>query len=736
MRWISLLTLLLIIAAPVLAAEEALPETAVDAELKRMKADDDEMVITAGRKKQSTFDTYKATTVFSSSVIADTGRMVAMKAISRRDAAIWYDERTYSTSDPIIRGFAGVNLLTLIDGNSLTTLWGEGGFGADDMFGKIDPDMIERIEVVFGPQSALYGSNSLGAVINIITRVSPIDFTESGFEWGSRVKFDYTSAAAGFGSRLEVYGATPELKFLIGGSHRDFGSVEGGRGRGTLDPTELEEFNWDLAAEFKISEERSLRMTYQNVQRDPTFRYYRPNQDNRNERRAIAFFYRDTSDDGFWDTLDARVYHQYKKDRRHFYTDASRDELSRSGRAITETWQADTQFTKDIGGGHVITAGLSIELDEGDSPDDEQFTYTSPGAMRRDAPLSDWWNYAVYIQDEWRVNEPLSLTGSLRYDYFVFETDVDKSYVPPIGDPEDDQFKDSIGAVTGGIGVVYRLDDQIHLVGSYARGFRQNAPNFGLRQLGDGMLIPNELLDPTTSDNFEIGVKGRYEGISFESFVYYSMIENWQGDLRSTTFNGASWFDFNDNGIHDANEDYVEQVEGGDAHVLGTELRAQVRPHVFLDAIPANWSMWGSFSLNEGRIEKTKSHQKSEPFRHTQPTRCLIGIRWDDIENPKSGLYAELVTDMVARFDDIPSDRQKSDLAWRRDAQDGSSPYLRDYIGTPGYVVFNLYGGVNLCENATLKIGVENLTDRSYRAAHSRMDAPGIDFLATLEITF
>ena len=44
--------------------------------------------------------------------------------------------------------------------------------------------------------------------------------------------------------------------------------------------------------------------------------------------------------------------------------------------------------------------------------------------------------------------------------------------------------------------------------------------------------------------------------------------------------------------------------------------------------------------------------------------------------------------------------------------------------------------GVNLCDNATLKIGVENLTDRKYRAAHSRMDAPGIDFLATLEITF
>ncbi len=135
-------------------------------------------------------------------------------------------------------------------------------------------------------------------------------------------------------------------------------------------------------------------------------------------------------------------------------------------------------------------------------------------------------------------------------------------------------------------------------------------------------------------------------------------------------------------------------------------------------------------------MEKTRSHSKEEPFRHTQPMRCLIGLRWDDIESPKRGLYAELVTDMVGRFHDIPSDRQKTDMAWRRDAQDGDSPMLRSYVGTPGYVTFSLYGGVNLCDNATLKIGVENLTNRRYRAAHSRMDAPGIDFLATLEIRF
>ena len=44
---------------------------------------------------------------------------------------------------------------------------------ADDMYGKIDADTVERIEIVRGPHSVLYGSNALGGVINVISRTAP-----------------------------------------------------------------------------------------------------------------------------------------------------------------------------------------------------------------------------------------------------------------------------------------------------------------------------------------------------------------------------------------------------------------------------------------------------------------------------------------------------------------------------------------------------------------------------------
>lgn len=63
------------------------------------------------------------------------------------------------------RGFDGGSLLFLIDGELITT-----GSTSTIDFDRINPDNIERIEIIRGAASALYGSNALGGVINIITK--------------------------------------------------------------------------------------------------------------------------------------------------------------------------------------------------------------------------------------------------------------------------------------------------------------------------------------------------------------------------------------------------------------------------------------------------------------------------------------------------------------------------------------------------------------------------------------
>ena len=67
-----------------------------------------------------------------------------------------------------IRGLSADYYLFLVDGERMTN---EGSASSVDLE-RIDPSSIERIEMLQGSSSALYGSNAIGGVINIITKRS------------------------------------------------------------------------------------------------------------------------------------------------------------------------------------------------------------------------------------------------------------------------------------------------------------------------------------------------------------------------------------------------------------------------------------------------------------------------------------------------------------------------------------------------------------------------------------
>ena len=112
-----------------------------------------------------------------------------------------------STISPSIRGSSAEQTLVLLDGRPLNL----GGSGQYDL-SLIPIGMVERVEVLRGPASALYGANALGGVINIVTRNIPQEppFFTSYLQYGS---FNTSLFSFSGGQKFDRFG------YLLGGQY-------------------------------------------------------------------------------------------------------------------------------------------------------------------------------------------------------------------------------------------------------------------------------------------------------------------------------------------------------------------------------------------------------------------------------------------------------------------------------------------------------------------------------------
>jgi len=208
-RHLAILTAALVLVCSVRAANSAVDAPDPEADVMEMSIEElfDLDVTTASKKKETLSTAPALSHIITREQILRYGYRTVGEALS--SVLGFYPTTDLAYDYTGVRGFgrsgdSNTRILVLFDGQRVNDpLY---GFGAVDESLSIDIDGVERIEVVKGPGSALWGSNALLAVVNIVPQTGgDIDGAELGMEYGTHDRIrGYAKAGKKFDNGLEI----------------------------------------------------------------------------------------------------------------------------------------------------------------------------------------------------------------------------------------------------------------------------------------------------------------------------------------------------------------------------------------------------------------------------------------------------------------------------------------------------------------------------------------------------
>ena len=314
-----------------------------------------------------------------------------------------------------MRGANSNHTLVLIDGIEASDP--SSPSGAVD-FSNLWLDNIERIEIVRGPQSTLYGSDAIGGVIHITTRRG-----EGGLQGAGKLEGGSDNT---FNQQASVGGATERVNYSFGVTHIDTGgdSVTPERLRNGVSAEDDNYENWTTSARLGIALSETLDVNFFG-------RYIDSKTDLDPELFDPAFGGGTTEDrdarldqtehllrgeakaqllDGLWEATFSTSYTNY--DRRN------RNDRQSPAETLTRTdFDGDKlkfELKNDLYpvDAHILSLGLETEKENMNAGGFSDFG----GFIVGEETDADARNNAVYAQDQFTYNDSLFGTIGLRYD--------------------------------------------------------------------------------------------------------------------------------------------------------------------------------------------------------------------------------------------------------------------------------------------------------------------------------
>lgn len=376
-------------------------------------------------------------------------------------------------SRPVIRGFTGERLAILVDGNRVNRAC---TFGMDQGLASLEPGQVERVEVLSGPGSTLFGSGNLGGVINVVTRRG-----DGARGTGGEVRMGASSAVPGATLGASVWTGTPTLSMsaaLDGSSYGDYTTPNG-----TVDGSSYRHLSGDLKVDYRPSPAHLLSVKGQRYEgRDIGWPMMRGAQIPEETRTSISADYG-------WQrqgVVDAVNVHAYRQNLDHHMT----IDAVMMGTMGAMAVKADATSYSTTTGGRVqarLTPTSWLQADVGSEitrwfAEGTRWTESTSGSMPAKTTTFRTWpavtltDVGAFLQSEARLSSAVDATLGLRADRVRRDADEAEPRTETVA--------------TGNVGLKARLAGGFGLRASVGVGYRTPDPMelYGLALKPDGFV--------------------------------------------------------------------------------------------------------------------------------------------------------------------------------------------------------------------------------------------------------
>ena len=586
---------------------------------------------------------------------------------------------------PNIRGLQRARVLTLLDGVRLNFQAGHKG----RIF--IDMDQLKQVEVIRGPNSALYGSQALGGVVAMVTK-DPSDYLAPDMRYGIREKFGYQYANEELLSTTTLsVRLTKNVEFMASGTYRAGENIRLGGNLPRLansaqDTTAgLTKLVWKPTPydEAKLSIQATRQAARIPFNTNSNTSRTRSISDRANRQVTYRLGYTHHNPANPYLNLRGFVYLTTLDITEIQLSNQARDDIT------FDTFGYDLRNSMNFGdpssNHHIVTFGS--EFYRNSQTGDGSRTTSSGGltGARVFYPDADSNVFALYLQDEVTIMNRLNLIPAVRWDHW-------KNSAPG-------QETQSVGVLNPKIGAVFQVTDSLFLEANYAHGFRQ--PTFaqlfisGTHAAGS-IFVPNPDLSPERSRNIDAGFRVKLPNVLSNDDRFIFKGAYFRNQLRDY----IALFRYGPNNI------YRTYRNIGHALIQGWEAQFEWRAL-------QNLTLHGNYSQARGTDET-----ENNPLPDITPQRGVLGI--DYVYQPW-GLTLGGRTQMVADQNRVPR------------------PARGSRQRTGGFVIFDIYATVqpgrallpdlpkSWLQGFQLNLGVDNLMDRNYRRHLSSLPEAGVN---------